>query len=207
MSARVAVLTRDPVPGRVKTRLIPAVGAEGAARLHQAFALHTVETAARSQLPVDVHLDGAIDGPFAAALRSAGARQVLPQASGDLGARIGAALAAPGGRTVVIGTDCVLFSPDDLLEAAAAPEDLVLGPAEDGGYWLIAAPASARSIVLDGIPWSTEAVLAHTRARAAAAGLSVRLVAGYPDVDEPADLRALRADPRLPPSLFDFLRG
>lgn len=207
MSARVAVLTRDPVPGRVKTRLIPAVGAEGAARLHRAFALHTVETAARSLIPVDVLLDGAIDGPFAAALRAAGARRVLPQAMGDLGARIGAALTPAGARTMVIGTDCLLFSPRDLQEAAGAAADVVLGPADDGGYWLIAAPASAQSIVLDGIPWSTGDVLARTRARASAAGLSVRLIAGYPDVDEPADLDALRADPRLSPSLLDLLRG
>ena len=206
MTGRVVVLTRDPVPGRVKTRLVPAVGDVGAARLHAAFALHTVEVAARSGLPVEVHLDGDRSGTFAAALCAAGAGAVRAQATGDLGARIAAA-AVGAERAVVIGTDCVLFHPEDLAAAAEAPEDLVLGPADDGGYWLISLREAAGSPLLADMPWSTPDVAAITLQRAARAHLSVRLVAGYPDIDEPADLAALLADPRCPPHLRALLRG
>ena len=85
MSARVVVLTKDPTPGRVKTRLAATLGAEGAARLHAAFAQATVRRAARSGLPVTVSLRGDLQGPFARALAALGAG-LETQADGDLGA-------------------------------------------------------------------------------------------------------------------------
>lgn len=195
---RLAVLTRDPVPGYVKTRLIPALGAEGAAMLHRSMASETIVRALASGLPVTVHLQGDLRGDFAAELRAYGA-SVVAQASGDLGARIGAALAGAG-RRLVIGTDSPTLATAWLLRAAEAPGPVVLGPAEDGGYWLLGVDGPAEPL-LEGVPWSTAGVLAATLARAALAGLGVTLLPRGFDVDVPADLDRLVQDPDCPPAL------
>ncbi|MCK6503850.1 TIGR04282 family arsenosugar biosynthesis glycosyltransferase [Myxococcota bacterium] len=206
--ARVVVLTRDPTPGRVKTRLVPALGAGGAARLHEALALHTVGVALASGLPVVVALDGARAGPFAEALRRAGA-VVVPQGAGDLGARMAAATSGPG-RHVLVGSDCPGLQADDLVQAAATP-GLCLGPAVDGGYWLVAldgAPAGRPNpahAIFERIPWSTDRVLRVTLERARAAGLEVRTLTTRADLDLPQDLAALAADPTCPPALLPLL--
>lgn len=200
--ARVVVLTRTPVPGRVKTRLIPALGPEGAAALHEAMALETVHRAVASGLPVSVFLDGDPAHPFAAALVRLGA-DIQPQAEGDLGQRLAAALTGPG-RRVFLGTDCVLFDSAWLLRAARDPAPVVIGPAEDGGYWTIAVD-HAWPALFQGVPWSTASVLEHTLAAARGLGLAVSLLPTCYDIDTPADLDRLRVDPACPPSLRPLL--
>lgn len=202
MKARVVVLTRDPLPGRVKTRLIPALGAEGAARLHHAMALATVEAAVRSGLPVEVALEGDLRGPFALELAARGGR-ILPQGGGDLGRRLQLAMSGEG-RAIALGTDCPHLDPDWLLSAAGAPTPIAIGPSEDGGYWTIALDEGGLG-VLEGIPWSTPQVLERSLIRAAALGLAHTLLPTCYDIDLPSDLARLRADPRCPPSLLPLL--
>ncbi len=200
-AARVVVLTRTPEPGRVKTRLIPALGAEGAARLHEAMALEVVGRALRSGLGVDVRLSGAPDHPFACALEALGAR-VLPQGEGDLGERLLRALSG-GERRLALGTDCLGFDPAWLREAASLDE-VALGPAEDGGYWTIGLRDPPPEL-FRGVPWSTADVLQATLQRASALGLRVRLLPTCYDIDTPEDLARLRLDPACPPSLLPLL--
>ena len=198
----VVVITRTPRPGAVKTRLIPALGAEGAARLHEAMALETVARAAASGLEVCVHLEGALDDPFADRLRALGA-SLTAQVSGGFSARLIAAMTGPG-RRVALGTDCVTFDPAWLVRAASCDAPVALGPAEDGGYWTIAADQPFPAL-FDGIPWSTSAVTAATLDAAARAGLAVETLPICYDIDTPADLDRLRRDPACPPSLRPFL--
>ena len=202
MSATLVVFTRTPDPGRVKTRLIPALGAEQAARLHAALAVETVSRALASDLPVEVRLDGPPDHPFAAELRALGAR-VLPQGEGDLGERLIRGL-APHARALALGSDCVVFEPAWLREAAEDPADLLVGPAEDGGYWTLGVRAPLPDL-FRGIPWSTAEVLPETLRRARALGLRVRLLPTCYDIDAPADLARLAADPACPPALHSLL--
>lgn len=207
-AARVVILTRDPTPGRVKTRLVPALGAEGAAALHRALALHTTAVARQSGLPVVVALDGDLAGPFAGALREGGAA-VDAQAEGDLGARMAAATTGPG-RHVLVGTDCPGLLAEDLVQAASGA-GLCLGPALDGGYWLVALdgappgqPTPAHAIFQQ-VPWSTDRVLRVTLERARAADLRVRLLPPRADLDLPDDLDRLARDPSCPPALRPYL--
>lgn len=194
----VEILTRVPTPGRVKTRMAPALGDAGAADLHAALAEATFDLAAASGLPVTVHLEGDLDHPFAMGIRRRGF-QLQVQAPGDLGARIRAAMSAPG-RRVVLGTDCVVFEPDWLRQAVEDHSPVVLGPAEDGGYWCLAANTPCPAL-FENIPWSTDAVVDATRAAAARAGHAVSLLPTCYDVDTPADLARLRRDPACPPAL------
>ena len=204
MRATLAVLTRDPTPGRVKTRLIPALGAEGAARLHWALVAETLKRAHRSGLPVTVHLDGDLDGEFAAFLRGSGA-EVVVQRSGGLGERIAGALHGAG-RRLVIGSDCPNFRPEWLQDAASDSAPVQLGPAADGGYWLLGVEGPAEPLLVD-IPWSTDQVLAVTMARARAECLDVGLLPTCADVDLPADLDRLAADPETSPRLRATLQS
>ena len=205
-AAEIVILTKDPRPGRVKTRLAAAVGAEAAASLHRALAAHTVRWALEAGAPVRVALDGDLDGVFALSLQAAGA-SVSAQHGGSLGDRL--RLAWGGARrTLFLGTDCPTASADWLREALGAPDPVALGPSEDGGYWTITIEAAdplawaARAAALfDGVPWSTPAVYAETSARCAAAGLPVHTLPLCYDIDELYDLQRLAADPRCPPAL------
>ena len=199
---RVEILTRSPTPGRVKTRLIPALGAERAAALHAAMVHETLRRVAAAGLEARVHLDGDLEDPFARGLMDLGAA-LVPQASGDLGDRILAALSGPG-RALVLGTDCVAFEPAWLQRAAASPAPVVIGPAEDGGYWTLAVER-AQPELFQGVPWSTDGVLAATMQAAGRLGLKVETLPTCYDIDTPADLDRLRRDPACPPSLWPAL--
>ena len=124
--------------------------------------------------------------------------QLTAQGDGDLGVRLERAVlqsvAAGFTRTLIIGTDCPYLTLADLREAreALASNDLVLGPAEDGGYWLIGL-RNLHPELFRGIPWSTESVLATTLARAQEARLKVRLLRTLADVDTAADWRRFLA--------------
>ena len=202
-AAQVVILTKPPEPGRVKTRLAPLLGDAGAAAVHAAMVWATLAQVQRAGLPCVVRLDGDPAGDFAAALAARGAT-VLPQGDGDLGARLRRALAGPG-RCIALGTDCPLLEPVWLLAAARDPHPVVLGPAEDGGYWMIAIDAP-QDALFEGIPWSTAQVRTATLARAQAAGLAVCELATCYDIDTPADLLRLLADPRCPPEILAAAR-
>lgn len=203
------VFVRAPVEGRVKTRLAAALGPRGALRVYRRLAEHAL-AAARALGPavsLRVHVTPAEDVPAVRAWLGDGPAY-LPQAEGDLGARMAAAFsdafAAGARRVVIIGSDLPDLSPDLLRRAFAhlSATDAVVGPAADGGYWLLglARPLPA---VFAGIAWSTDGVLAATLARLRAAGIEPARLPTLRDVDEAADLppgwaEAALGDPSLP---------
>ncbi len=183
------VMAKVPVPGRTKTRLIPMIGAESAAAFSAAMTADVCAIAAATGIPWRMCLDGPEDHPWVRALSC----DREPQSAGDLGARLAHALRDGG---VAIGTDCVLLNPRSLVEAHSAVHeevDIVLGLARDGGYTFVGASQHAvRSGVFESIPWSTPQTAAGQLRRAAELNLRVRTVDGTFDVDEPADIDALR---------------
>ena len=188
-------MARHPIPGRVKTRLARALGAETACALYRAFVLDLADRMLALPWRVTWAYEPA-SAPFPALLPGARCRA---QEGEDLGARMAAAIAAEfadgAASVVVLGAD-VPHIPRVRIEGAvralAADVDVVLGPAEDGGYYLIGVRRPQPEL-FRGIAWGTAEVLATTRARAAAAGLRVRLLPVTFDVDEPVDLSRLRA--------------
>lgn len=188
--AEIAVFAKAPVPGYAKTRLIPLLGAEGAAQLQARLIEHTLRTVAATGLgPVTLWGAPDSDDRFlkAAALRCGAG--LVPQPEGDLGARMLAAFAAAEGPLVLVGTDSPCLTPQDLRDAAAAlaaGAEVVIAPAEDGGYALIAATRPWPNLFAN-MPWSTEQVAAQTRLRAHAAGLQLVEIRTVWDVDTPAD--------------------
>ncbi|MSP61542.1 MAG: glycosyltransferase [Myxococcales bacterium] len=199
------VFARAPEPGRVKTRLIPAVGAEVAALLHAAFlddvCRLTRGLAERRVLAVA----GPIDHPHLVAVAAREGIECVAQVEGDLGARmefaLHGALAAGAHRAVVIGSDSPHLPPLLLARAVAALDavDVVVGPAEDGGYWTIGLRAPFPSL-FEGIGWGGPTVLAATTARLREGRIAHALCDPFWDVDEPADLARLRRELAADPS-------
>ena len=206
--SEVVILTKAPHPGRVKTRLAPALGLEGAAALHRLFVDHTLSLVAASGLPVTVAVGADPDDAFAGQLRARGLA-VVPQATGDLGARMRALIAGSSRRRVLIGTDCPLFAPAWLVQAVQAPQTVAIAPSEDGGYWAISvdpcAPSSVLDALFDQMTWSTPQVLSTTLSRLSRLGVPAGLLPTAWDIDEPKDLVRLLRDPRCPAILRSHL--
>jgi rSAM/selenodomain-associated transferase 2/rSAM/selenodomain-associated transferase 1 len=191
---RLIVFTRWPTPGATKTRLIPALGSLRAAELQRRMTLRTVETARRwakaDRRQVEVRHKG---GRWRQMRRWLGAGFCYRrQQPGDLGHSMGAAFTAAFSegcrRVVLIGTDTPDITANLLDEVTSALDnhDLVIGPALDGGYWLI---GMKRPLPLfDGIAWSTHSVLKQTLELAARHGLRIHLLPDLGDVDVAADL-------------------
>jgi len=196
------VFLKLPEPGRVKTRLIPAIGAEAAAALHRALVEWTLARVARQDAAWRTVLcfDPPDAGPaFAAWL---GTRLALrPQAPGDLGERLEAAsresFASGARRVAFIGTDAPDLDSGDAAAAFAAlvASDVAIAPALDGGYALLATRAHVPDL-FRGIPWSGPQTAARTLAKARDAGLSVATLRTLADIDRPEDLAAVPAELR-----------
>ncbi|OGB01037.1 MAG: hypothetical protein A3E25_23840 [Burkholderiales bacterium RIFCSPHIGHO2_12_FULL_69_20] len=190
---QVAVLAKAPVPGLAKTRLIPALGAAGAARLQRQLTRNALQTACDAGLgAVTLWCAPHAQHRFFRALRRATGVPCLVQASGDLGERMHTAfrLHCAQGPLLLIGTDCPPLTPSHLRQAARAllaGDDAVFHPAEDGGYVLVGL-RQPQAALFRGMVWSTDAVMAQTRARAATAGLRLRELDTLWDLDVPADL-------------------
>jgi uncharacterized protein len=188
-ASAVLVFARAPVAGAVKTRLIPRLGAAGAARLQHHLIRATLRTAQAAHCgPVQLHLTR----PHALFRRS------KVQKGGDLGERMHRALRTALRRhrsAILIGTDAPALGAADLRRAARwllGGADVVLAPAEDGGYALIAARRISFS-VFAGIEWGGADVYRETVKRLDAAGLRWRALRTVWDVDRPADLERLRS--------------
>jgi rSAM/selenodomain-associated transferase 1 len=193
----VLVFTRTPVPGKVKTRLIPAIGAERAANLHRAMLWRTVATATRAGVgPVGLWCDPSREHPFIAELEREFGLDLQVQSGADLGERMHGALQSQQAHSegvVLVGTDCPFLEAGDLRQAAQAlreGEDAVIGPAADGGYYLIGVRSSHRAL-FSGVPWGSDQVLTVTRDKLRDLGWRWRELATRRDVDRPADLAAL----------------
>ncbi len=190
----VVVLAKAPIPGVAKTRLIPRLGARGAARLHAALVDRTLATVRAAGLGgIELCCSPDITHPFLSACARRYDAKLTVQPPGDLGARMHAALdrvIAVAGPALLVGTDCPALTSAHLREAAAAlaaGNDAVLGPAEDGGYVLVGL-ARATPAVFEAIEWGGRNVLRDTRRRFAALGWRWHELAELWDVDLPADL-------------------
>lgn len=186
-SAVVIVFARAPVAGAVKTRLIPRLGAEGAARLQRRLITHTVRMA-QAVAPVELHATR----PHAW-LRTLGVPLRL-QRGADLGERMYRALRGARGA-ILIGADAPALRAADLRAAwrlLQGGADVVLAPAEDGGYALIGARRLRRGMFAD-VDWGGAHVLAQTLRNLERCGLRCRLLRTVWDVDRPQDLERLRA--------------
>jgi len=197
----IAIMAKAPIPGHAKTRLIPAIGAHAAAVLQERLTEHTLATAFAADVgPITLWCDPDYMHPSFVKLVGQGRVSLKPQPGGDLGARMLAAITAAGGPTLVIGTDCPALTAVHLRGAAAAlhgGSEVVLIPAEDGGYVLIGVK-EAYPALFTGIAWGTSGVLAETRARIIAERLVLTEQPPLWDVDTEEDLaRMEREIPRL----------
>jgi rSAM/selenodomain-associated transferase 1 len=189
------VFLKHPEAGKVKTRLAPALGAGTAAALYRALCEEVLE----ATVPREGEYERLVFFAPPEAAESMRAwlpgLRLHPQAGGDLGARMRAAFARAfdrgAGRVAIVGTDtpevsrATVAGALDVLDEA----DVVLGPAEDGGYYLLAL-RQPQPALFDGIAWSTSTVLEATVARAEQGALRVHQLARLRDVDTPEDLRA-----------------
>lgn len=209
-STAVIVFAKAPQPGAVKTRLVPALGAEGAAALHAKLAKHALDTVRAASLkPVELHCAPDVDDPFFRYCQGHYGVALEPQVAGDLGARMQAAFAtalAAHARVLMIGTDCPALTARHLRQAENAlreGSDAVFVPCEDGGYALIGLTRVDPKLFA-GIAWSSASVMAETRARIKALGWSWRELETLWDVDRPEDYQRLMnsklLDVREPPS-------
>jgi rSAM/selenodomain-associated transferase 1 len=182
---RLVLFTRFPTPGQAKTRLIPALGAEGAAALHRRLTERTLVAMYAARLPIELLVTGAPIMDFHAWLGET--LVIKDQGEGDLGARL--ARAAEAAPVILLGADAPDLSPAHLLAAAEAVRrgEVAIGPAEDGGYWLLGLPIPA-PFLFDTMPWSTDALLAATLERLLAHGIVPILLDCLADLDRPEDL-------------------
>jgi rSAM/selenodomain-associated transferase 1 len=197
----IAIFARAPVPGQAKTRLIPRLGAEGAARLQQRLIEATLaKSLAVAGARVTLWVAGNADHPFIAASAQRVGVAVRIQQGADLGARMRHAFAATlarrtDARCVLIGTDCPALTSADLTAAAQAlaTHDAVVQPAEDGGYVLIGL-RRPQARLFEGIEWGGSDVMQATRRRMAQLALRWCERPPLPDLDTPQDYeRALAA--------------
>jgi len=188
---RILIFAKAPVPGRVKTRLIPALGAEGAAALAREMLEATVEEALATGLAVELCGEPEPAGWYAARPGLA----LTDQGDGDLGERLARAAGRVLGedRILLIGADCPELDRGRLRAAAEALEDhdAVIHPAHDGGYALLGLRRFDPS-VFEGIDWSTPVVAGQTIAKIGALRWSLRIGETLRDVDEPEDLAHIR---------------
>ena len=202
LSTALVIFAKAPIPGQVKTRLCPPLTPDEAATLHGTFVLDMLERTkaaiAKLKLPLDRYLACAPSAAhvFFKIMEERQGVKLIDQVGDDLGARMNRAfetLFAQGYRRVLlIGTDVPTLPLDHFKQAIASLEnhDLVLGPACDGGCYLIGLRQTAPELFAD-IPWSTDQVLRLTQENAARIGLKVSLIQPWRDVDTLADLEAL----------------
>lgn len=193
---RLLVFTRYPEPGKAKTRLIPALGMEGAAKLSKQLTEHTLMwvmelTETMNGVSVEICFEGGTQEAMREWLGESFC--YVPQGEGDLGKRLQCAVqrAFNDGveKVVVVGTDCPLLALPHVQSSFEALEEneVVLGPAKDGGYYLLGLRENAPSLFKD-IPWGTGDVFEKTFYAAKKSGLSVFLLEKLQDVDVKEDL-------------------
>jgi hypothetical protein len=193
---RIVIFAKAPVAGLAKTRLIPALGAQGAARLAAALLRHAVAQALASAAgPVELCVAPAPRDPVWSGLMPQAQLSWSDQGDGDLGERMARAAQralAAGSPVLLMGTDCPELTAGRIREAAASllAADATLVPAFDGGYVLLGLNRFDASLFA-GIAWSTATVAQATRARVEQLGWSLQTLPTLHDIDEPADLQWL----------------
>ena len=197
---RLIIFAKAPVPGSVKTRLIRALGAEGAAALAQRMLAHVLAQAMAAQAgSVELCMSPAPGHPAWEKIALPAAVQRTDQGEGDLGARMARAVrrvtADHGQPVLLMGSDCPGLTAGILRESARQlrAHDAVLLPVADGGYVLIGLKSPCPAL-FDRMAWSTSSVALETRRRMARLGLRVWLGPLLHDIDEVADLAHLPPD-------------
>lgn len=204
MTNHLLIFTRYPEPGRTKTRLIPAVGPEGAAAIQRELTERTIQTVRTLQtrmpdLTSTIFYTGATSQQMTTWLGAD--LQYRPQGDGDLGQRMQnsfqAAFANGAQRVVIIGIDCPELNVTDLEQAfvALAEQPIVFGPATDGGYYLLGQQRLVSELFIN-VSWGTDQVLAQSLAIASKLRLTVAQLRSLTDIDRPVDL-----------TLWEQLRG
>ena len=192
----VAVMAKAPLPGLAKTRLIPALGAEGAAALAQRLLDHAVAQAVAAAVgPVTLWCTPEETHPSFHALRLRHGIKLAQQQGADLGQRMHHIFEQATGPLLLMGTDLPGLNAEMIREAAMrlGDHDAVFVPAVDGGYGLVGLHRPCASL-FENMRWSTPQVMAQTRARLARAGLRHSELPALQDIDEPDDLIHLGAD-------------
>ncbi len=192
----IIIFTRFPEPGLTKTRLIPVLGPEGACRLHREMTENIVAQVQKANknypLMMEIHFSGGSPEQMAGWLGRDFVYVI--QEKGDLGTRMERAFqkAFRQGwkRVVLIGSDLPDLTPAIIQESLErlTDHDLVLGPAWDGGYYLIGMKASRPELFGNSIFWGTKEVLKNTLLKANQLGLKTALLPRLRDVDRPEDL-------------------
>lgn len=194
----IVVFAKTPVPGSVKTRLIPDMGVEAATRLYLQLFRRTLKMVFSSALmPVRLQLLGEESHPEIRRLSSKYTLTIAPQQGDDLGERMylaAEAVLAEGSMVILIGTDCPALTGTYLQQAVDAlndGNDVVLGPAEDGGYVLLGLRCNHADL-FTGIDWGSSEVLEQTRSRLDRLGWSYRMLPTLWDIDRVEDVRRLK---------------
>jgi len=207
-SSHLLIFTRYPVPGKVKTRLIPALGAEGAARIHRRMTEHVVGVVRATRkreaigmaLEITICYTGAQPRGFRAWLGTD--LKYKPQHRGDIGARMHGAFEQAfrnGAEAVLaVGSDIPGITPEILHQALDGLREnhIVLGRAADGGYYLIGMKSLYPSL-FQGMDWGTGRVYEQTRDAIRSLGRTFSDLPPLEDVDRPEDLARFQNDPRF----------
>lgn len=189
---------REPVPGKVKTRMLPELSPDQACDLHRDLVLWTSRTLTGARLGrVELHVAGSPGNPLFLQCEALGVSALVPQEGENLGERMYRALLnglERYSKVILVGSDSPQIDRDyltaaiNLLDGAEA----VLGPAADGGYVLIGV-RRLDSGWFEGVDWGSDTVLADTVARIEASGTCWQSLAVLQDIDRPEDLPVWRA--------------
>lgn len=192
-NAVIQIFCKAPVPGQVKTRLMPDLSAELAAETHQQLTRRTLELVTNANLcPVQLWCSPNTSHPFFKQMEDRYAITLLAQSSGDLGQRMHNAISIACNtyrHVILLGCDCPSLTYDDLVRAVNALttyHDVVLAPAEDGGYCLIGMN-QPQAVLFNNIAWGTDEVLEKTREKAGKLQLNSLELANQWDVDNYQD--------------------
>jgi len=202
MKESVVVFGREPIAGKVKSRLSRGLGPEVAARVYAAVLDHTLRVATGCGVPFVLSL--AEEPSESWKQRHDFSHEI--QVSGDLGERMAATFdlrfREEARRVVLLGSDCPWVTAAHIHSALAGLEEseVVLGPAIDGGYWLVAQRTPGLDL-FSGVPWSSPDTLDRTRERLAVLGVSWTELEQLQDIDTASDLELVLNDPRTPEAL------
>ena len=191
---QIAVFAKAPIAGQAKTRLIPALGAEGAALFHEQMVRNTVKSAVLADIgPVTVWCDLQKDHAMFNELANSYPITLQEQPEGDLGERLLYAVEQMQPPLLLIGCDCPMLDVALLQQCSASLQqhDVVILPAEDGGYALLGMN-QIEPTLFRGIAWGEDSVMATTRERLKAKNINWTEPAEVWDVDRPEDLQRLK---------------
>lgn len=192
---RILVFAKAPVPGKAKTRLIPALGMKGAADLHAKLVLRTLDKLCTApSIPVELWCTPTLEHDFFRTCANSYELQLKLQQGNDLGARMHGAFAsalASCSRAILVGSDCPDLDYSDIQTAMQQLQnghDAVIGPAHDGGYYLLGLRQPLPALFAD-MPWGTDKVRDLTKRRLKQLGYRYASLSVRHDLDRPEDLQ------------------